>query len=479
MGHAFRRVAALVGTCIVIAALTPGRALAHTTLERSRPAKDAHLAEAPRELRLTFSGPIELVFTRLRLLGPDSVEVALGELRLDSARTVVASIRGPLSAGTYTVVWQIAAADGHPIRGRYSFTIAPGAAGLTMGDSASQSDAPAVAPAAGAHHDPKSMPRGEGFDSESPLYVGIRWITFAALLGVLGAVAFRFVVLTLLNRRVGEGREHVVHERASARAATLGLTAAAVLGAAALARLLAQSYAMHGPDEPLSGSMILAMVSRTTWGWGWILQVTAVIVAVVGFGFARRGRGLGWTLAALAAVALAFTPALSGHAAATPRLTGAAVIADGLHVIGAGGWLGSLLVVLVAGIPAAVSLGEARRGAAVADVVNAFSPTALAFAGLAAATGVFAAWLHVGAWASLWQSDYGRLLLIKLIVLSIVAGTGAFNWRGVRPRLGDDLGTKRIRRSATVEVAVAVVVVLVTAILVATPPPVDATSMGP
>ena len=479
MAQAFRRVAALVGTYIAIAALTPSRVLAHTTLERSRPGKDAHLAEAPRELRLRFSGPIEMVFTRLRLLGPDSVEVTLGELRLDSARTVVAPIRGPLTAGTYTVIWQIAAADGHPIRGRYSFTIAPGAAGLATPDSAGQSDAPAVAPAPGAHHDPTSMPRGEGFDAESPLYVGVRWVTFATLLGILGAVAFRFVVLGLLNRRAGEDGQHVVHERASARAATVGLTATAVLGVAALARLLAQSVAMHGPDEPLSSSMMLAMVSRTVWGWGWILQIVAVILAVAGFGLARSGRRMGWPLAGLAAVALAFTPGLSGHAASSPRLTSAAVIADGLHVIGAGGWLGSLLVVLVAGIPAAASLGEAKRGAAVADVVNAFSPTALIFAGVAAATGVFAAWLHVGAWAALWQSEYGRLLLIKLIVLSIVAGTGAFNWRRVRPRLGDDLGTKRIRRSATVEVVVAAIVLLVTAILVATPPPMDAASMGP
>lgn len=479
MAHAFHRIAALVATYVAIAALTPSRALAHTTLERSLPAKNAHLAEAPRDLRLRFSGPIEMVFTRLRLLGPDSVEIALGDLRLDSARTVVAPIRGPLSAGTYAVIWQIAAADGHPIRGRYSFTIAPGAAGLTVDNPAGEPDTPAVAPAAGAHHDPASMPTGPGFDAESPLYVGVRWVTFAALLGILGTVAFRFVVLGLLNRRAGEGGPHIVHERASARAAAVGLTAAAVLGGAALARLLAQSYAMHGPDDPFSSSMMLAMVSRTIWGWGWLLQVAAVIIAVLGFALARNGRRLGWPLAGLAAVALAFTPGLSGHAASSPRLTGGAVIADGLHVIGAGGWLGSLLVVLIAGIPAAVSLGEAKRGAAVADVVNAFSPAALIFAGIAAATGVFAAWLHVGTWASLWQSEYGRLLLIKLIVLSIVAGTGAFNWRRVRPRLGDDLGTKRIRRSATVEVVVAAVVLLVTAILVATPPPMDVASMGP
>jgi putative copper export protein/methionine-rich copper-binding protein CopC len=479
MGHASARLAAFVGISIAIAALVPGRGLAHTRLERSVPAKDAHLREVPGELRLRFSDAPELVFTRLRLLGPDSVEIALGDLRLDSARTVVAPIRGPLSAGTYTVIWQIAGADGHPIRGRYTFTIAPGAAGLATAERAPPDTTPAEAPASEPHHDPTSMPIGEGFDSESPLYVVVRWVTFTALLGVLGAVAFRFIVLTLVDRRAGEGRQHVIRDRAATRAATLGLVTAAVLGAAAIARLLAQSYAMHGPDAPLSGSMILAMLSRTVWGWGWLLQITAVIIAVVGFRLARNGRRLGWLLAALAAIVLAFTPALSGHAASTPRLTGLAVIADGLHVIGAAGWLGSLLVVLLAGISTALSLEMPERGLAVADVVNAFSPTALIFAGLTAATGVFTAWLHVGTWSALWQSDYGRLLLLKLIVLTVVAGTGAFNWRGVRPRLGDDVGTTRIRRSATVELAVAAVVLLVTAILVATPPPMDAVSMEP
>lgn len=479
MRHVYRWAVSFVGICLSIVALVPGRALAHTRLEGSQPAKDAHLAEAPRELRLRFSEAPELVLARLRLLGPDSADIALGGLHVDSARTVVAAIRGPLSAGTYTVVWQIAGADGHPIRGRYAFTIAPGAAGLITGEEATQDTVPAGAAAPGVHHDPTSMPTGPGFDAESPLYAVVRWVTFAALLGVLGAVAFRFVVLSLVNRRAGDGGPHVVHEGASRRAAAVGLAAAAVLGVAALARLMAQSYAMHGPDESLSGPLILAMISRTVWGWGWLLQITAAILAVAGFALARGGRRLGWSLATLAAVALAFTPAMSGHAASAPRLTGLAVIADGLHVVGAAGWLGTLLVVLLAGIPAALSLDTPARGPAVADVVNAYSPAALIFAGVAAATGVFAAWLHVGAWASLWQSEYGRLLLLKLIVLSVVAGTGAFNWRRVRPRLGDDLGTRRIRRSATVEVAVAALVLLVTAVLVATPPPMDAASMAP
>jgi putative copper export protein len=215
------------------------------------------------------------------------------------------------------------------------------------------------------------------------------------------------------------------------------------------------------------------MLARTVWGWGWLLQLGAALAAAAAFALARRGTGAGWAAAALAALGLAFTPALAGHAAAAPRLTALAVLSDGLHVLGAGGWLGSLVVVLGAGVPAALALGPGRRGAAVAALVDAFSPTALACAGLTAGTGLLAAWLHVGRLAALWGTGYGRTLLVKLAVLSLVAGTGAYNWRRVRPALGDDAGTARLRRSAAAELAVGALVLLATAVLVATPTPVD------
>ena len=118
-------------------------------------------------------------------------------------------------------------------------------------------------------------------------------------------------------------------------------------------------------------------------------------------------------------------------------------------------------------------MDHGARGAVVARLVHAFHPTALAFAGLVVITGVLAGWLHVGFGSALWESTYGRTLLIKLAILSVVLGTGAYNWRRVKPALGDDIGVRRIRRSATVEIAVAVFVLVVTAVLVATPPPTE------
>lgn len=101
--------------------------------------------------------------------------------------------------------------------------------------------------------------------------------------------------------------------------------------------------------------------------------------------------------------------------------------------------------------------------------MKAFSPTALACASLISVTGVFAAWLHLGMVSGLWQTAHGVMLLLELAILSVVAATGAYDWRRVEPALGDASGAGRLRRSASVEVAVGALVIVVTAGLVATP----------
>lgn len=510
---------------LLLTALTlflPTQVYAHGALQRSEPGQGAHLSTAPRELRLTFNESVELAVARLQLIGPDSASVELGRLGLDSdsATVLIAPVQGGLMAGTYTVAWQVAGADGHPVRGSYTFVIAPGAAGLATPVAAGSTGPPAPGAAAppATHHDPVALPAGEGFDAESPLYVLVRWLTYLALAGVIGATAFRFAVLPLTRRQGYPGVDHLIGP-AAARAARLGLAAVALGGLAAVLRLYAQSYALHGGGRALEPALLGTMLTRTLWGWGWLLQAAGTALALAGFAAAARpspqlsptrnaapaeptpvlvgststpapamvmepGRGndpaapsaqaipgVPWLVAGVGALVLAFAPALSGHAAAAPRMGPLAILADTLHVLAAGGWIGGLLVLVAAGVPAAMRLEREERGRAVAALVNAFSPTALAFAGALTLTGLFAAWLHMGSIPALWESGYGQTLLVKLGVLSGVFATGAYNWLKVRPALGDELGVTRLRRSARVEIAIGALVLLVTAVLVATAPP--------
>lgn len=522
--------AALLATLLLLGALaTP--VFAHGALKRSSPSAGEHLAEVPRELKLTFTEAVELAFTRLALTGPDG-PVGLAPLALapDSATVLLAGIRGPLRPGRYQVSWQVAGADGHPVRGQYFFVIAPGARGAPA---ALGPIAPGQTSPPRTHHEPTTFPQGSGFDAESPLYAVVRWLTFVTLLAVIGAVAFRLVVLRLLRLRDAGWASELI-PAASSRAARLGLWAAVGLALAALLRLYAQSVALHGGAAALQPALLGTMLSRTIWGWAWVAQAVGTGLALLGFARAARapaalaeprgvsaaaptavasvaalgsdpagtsgaavageveehaphgqaapespptpdapvpGAGMGWAAAALGVLILAFTPAFSGHAAATTRFAPLPVLADGLHVLGAGGWLGSLLVLVAAGLPAALALAADRRGPAVAALVGAFSPTALGFAALVTLTGVFAGWLHLGSVPALWQSAYGRTLLVKLAVLGGVFGTGAYNWLRVLPALGTDEAAGRLRRSATAELLVGLVVLAATAVLVATGTP--------
>lgn len=459
-----------------LVAFAPATARAHGSLKSASPAADATVTVVPRELRLVFTEAPALAFSRLELLGASGSAVALSPLRIaaDSRRALVADIRGTLTAGTYTVVWQMAGDDGHPVRGRYTFTVAAGAQSATL--EPMSPGTPSLTPSAQpeTHHDPESMPQGATFGAESPAYVAIRALLYLGLLIAIGAVAFKGAVLRLLQRQRGASNPMLASARHGA--ARVGLLGIVLVGVAALLRLGAQSYAMHPPGATFDPQLVRAMLTETVWGRGWLLQVVGVLVAAAGFRVAVRSAG-GWGLATLGVLALAVTPALSGHAAATPDQAGLAIIADTLHVIGAGGWLGSLLVVLAAGFPAAMRLPDEERAGAIADLFTAFSPTALLFAGIVASTGVFAAWLHLSEVSALWQSGYGRTLLLKLAILSVVAGTGAYNWLRVKPTLGTAAGAMRIRASARVELMVGLLVLIVTAVLVATPTPMDMQGM--
>jgi len=87
------------------------------------------------------------------------------------------------------------------------------------------------------------------------------------------------------------------------------------------------------------------------------------------------------------------------------------------------------------------------------------------------ASGLLAAWLRLPTVASLWESSYGQILLLKLAFVALVVVLGAINWRRLLPTLGDDGAARRITRTASAELTIAALVLAVTAVLVSTSPP--------
>jgi putative copper export protein len=175
-------------------------------------------------------------------------------------------------------------------------------------------------------------------------------------------------------------------------------------------------------------------------------------------------------VAALAVLGLSAIPGLSGHAAGVTGIGKLAVVNDALHVAAAGAWLGTLAVLMIVAIPAIRQLESAHDGAA-ADAVDRFSPLALVCGSLVLLSGALNAVMHLGSPAQLWSTGYGRTLLVKLMFVGAVGIMGVVNWRIIRPRLRDRVGMRRLRTSASLELAFAACVIIVTAILTGQTPP--------
>lgn len=444
------------------------RAEAHEGLKKSTPASGEVVTTRLKEIRLEFTEKPELAFTSLRLVGPDSATISLGRETI-VGNSIVVPLMSSLAAGSYTLRWKTAGKDGHPASGNLRFSVAAAAAPILSTTDSALIESRVGAPATGMHHDPSSMPAGGAFDSQSVGYIVLRWLQYVAVLTLVGAFAFAHVVIAFLRRR-NHDSQLVAPMRTRAERAVI--VSACALMLIAVLRLIAQSYAMHGENQSVLTAM-WPMITGTTWGIAWLLQLLGAAFVLAVFLSRRLPSEARWLFGVAGLLAVIISLPLSGHAASAPHLKSLAVASDSVHIIGAGGWLGSLLMVLTVGIPVAMRLEPDDRNTAIASVVNAFSPTALIFASTAGLTGLFAAWLHIGSIRAIVGTAYGRTLLLKLGVLSIVVLTGAYNWLRIKPSLGKVEATKRLRFSATLELCVALVVIAVTAVLVATPTAID------
>jgi copper transport protein len=455
---------------IVVLVGVPTAVWAHARLTKSDPAAKSHVAIVPSQIRLWFSEAPEVALTRVGLTDSAGHVVELGPVERDSARLAVhVQIRGSLAAGRYSVTWRTAAADGHPADGAFSFTVMPGAAAIVgatavVGDT-TRARSPIADTSKKLHRtDTTTVP---GLDSPGALAatpVAVRAISFTSLLLLVGAIVFRFGVAA--RAPVAESMRRAMRTRA----ARLGAWSAAVLLLSAVARFVLQVQMMN--DNAVGADTMQTMALRTHWGAVWLLQVITAIVALFSLVAARRDSKHAWSVAAIAVLVVAVTPALGGHAAALSRFTTLAIVTDALHVVAASAWLGTLAHVVLVAVPEATRGGEDERWVNVASLVNLYSPLALAAGATVAATGLVSAWLRLEHPSALWTSEYGRVLLIKLALLIGVVVTGAFNWLRVRPALGTAVATTQLRRSAAVELAIGVLVIIVTAVLVATQAPV-------
>ncbi len=191
--------------------------------------------------------------------------------------------------------------------------------------------------------------------------------------------------------------------------------------------LLQGPYTSAGGFGDVFASDQVSAVWDTRFGKVWILRLALLVIAAgLVRGMVRRPgpKSRGWlAVAVVTGVAIAATPGLSGHASAG-RWVALALVADVLHVLAMAVWLGGLVMLSLA-------RSDAR---AYPRIAERFSILAFGAVIVLVVTGSFQAIRQLEAISALWDSDYGRILLIKLIGFALLIGIAAVSRRLVHGR---------------------------------------------
>lgn len=112
------------------AATTVAVARFHLALSKAEPAVNGTVAASPKVIKLWFTETVQVAATGIQILGAGDHMVALGTVTLAAApkSPAIAEIKEALKPGKYTVNWKTLAADGHPNKGTFMFTISGKAA---------------------------------------------------------------------------------------------------------------------------------------------------------------------------------------------------------------------------------------------------------------------------------------------------------------------------------------------------------------
>ena len=120
------RIARLVAAASAAAALavftTGAPALAHNSLTKAVPAKNATLTRSPDAIELSFLQAVDAKQLTIEVADAKGAAVAAGK-PVAKGKVGSLALTSPLTGGTYTVTYRVVSTDGHPVKGSYKFTL--------------------------------------------------------------------------------------------------------------------------------------------------------------------------------------------------------------------------------------------------------------------------------------------------------------------------------------------------------------------
>jgi copper transport protein len=399
-----RRLSAASLIALAALALGASTAYGHAAFLGATPAPGARVEAAPAAITLRFTDTLNHRLSNAHVFDVRSGRRVPAAQRAAGSDALVLRPAAALPRGAYRVEWHtVSTTDGHELQGSFGFGVRVAAAG------------------------------GGRAVEQSPL-ADLGWVR-ALVRALLYAVLLPFAGALLLAALLG--RDWLVPAALEAAAGRAGLNAAAArrrarglvadlgLFAAALAAAAALVDAGRAAGGVSPGDLSDFLLGNLTG------LARVAVVALVGLALLLVRRRP--PLAALAVTGALGALVASGHANSAPA-RGVAIVADWAHLLGAAVWVGGIALIALAWAPALRRGAEARLAVA-RHVLTPFGRIALPAFVVVVVAGLVNAVVELGAVSDLWQTAYGRVLLVKIGLVGAIAVVSYGHAQRLRPRL--------------------------------------------
>lgn len=281
-----------------------------------------------------------------------------------------------------------------------------------------------------------------------PVDTILRWWTLFTLALLCGG--FTFTPLVARAAALADYRQRSVWRKRRVLGGAVGMAACAVVLAAVYAVLTTGLSAFVNTH-------LMVLLARI------------VLLAVLGIVLWRKREDSAWVL--VPALALLVTQSLLSHSVALPQPI-APVLADWAHLSFTSLWLGGVAMFALVSAP----LAEPKD---LGLLIARFSPLAMFCVLAVTLTGIVQSASFLGSLEALLTTNYGRVILVKVVLLLVLVGLGAFHQQVISPRLqawrlrdaaSAQQAVRRFRIGILVELIVSALILLAAGALTALPP---------